>query len=66
MGNYVNTPIYCDNCVNCRTEGDVMVGSPSKGGGPEPSFSCRKGENMTYYYLNNIRCASYDDGEFYY
>ena len=64
---YVDIPLYCDNCSHLKYEGDIMVGSDSTGGGPEPSYSCRKGRNMSYYYANDKRCPdcnSFDDDDY--
>jgi len=63
MSIYVDIPLYCDECIHCKEEGDLMVGTDESGGGPEPSFSCNKDRNMGYYdYHRNITCPEYDEG----
>lgn len=60
---YVNIPLYCDECIHCKCEGEVMVGSDDCGGGPEESFSCKKDRNMSYYWFyDNTCCPDFDDG----
>ena len=63
MNLHCDIPRYCDECIHCKSQGEIMVGSDSTGGGPEESFSCDKGRNMTYYCYNSAEiCPDYDDG----
>ena len=61
----VNIPLYCLECLNCKSDGDRMVGSDDCGGGPEPSYICKKDRNMSHYWYHGKSCPDYDDGEVY-
>ena len=60
---YVDIPMYCDDCDNCRRAGDIMVGTDATGGGPEESFTCEKDRNMSYYFRRDDHCPDCDHGE---
>jgi len=61
----VNIPLYCLDCVSCESAGDIVVGTDSTGGGPEPSYNCRENRNMSHYWYHDKSCPGYDDGEVY-
>ena len=61
----VNIPLYCLDCENIKSKKDVMVGSNETGGGPESSYGCKKGRNMSHYWYHGTHCPDYDDGEIY-
>ena len=63
MSVYVDTPLYCDDCINCKYEGEIMVGTDATGGGPESAYSCNKDRNMGYYhYHRSAVCPDFDEG----
>ena len=57
----VNYPLYCMDCCQCVDDGDVMVGDEA-GGGPEWSYLCKAGKNMSYYWFNHLECPDFDLG----
>ena len=64
MSIYCDIPMYCDDCIHIINQGTIMVGTDESGGGPEESFSCDKGRNMSYYHYNGEQCPDCDDGMF--
>lgn len=57
----VNCPFYCTDCIHSHYDGDIMVGSDATGGGPEESYSCRKGRDMEHYWFHDIPCPEYEN-----
>ena len=56
----VNVGIHCLFCKNLKVVRNVMVGSESTGGGPEPSYKCEY-YNPAYFYHNpNKGCDKYE------
>jgi len=61
---YVDTPLYCDECIHCKRAGEMMVGSDATGGGPEEAFTCEKDRVMDYYCFHQEEtCPDCDHGD---
>jgi len=55
----VNIPLYCEDCVNCESDGYVMVGTDETGGGPEESYNCKADRNMSHYWFYKKFCPDF-------
>ena len=58
---YVDTMRMCDSCCWQKWDGIVQVGRDDEGGGPENSYICAKGKDMSP--RREAFCSEYCDSE---
>ena len=62
MSNEVDIASICETCIHLRKNGEVMVGS-IESGGPEMSYKCMKGNNLSYKMLDRGQCSEHEMDE---
>lgn len=58
MSNEIDIARICESCIFLQENGEIMVGC-IQSGGPEMSYKCRKGNNLSYKKLDAGQCSEY-------